>query len=380
MLENELNYYLVGGAVRDEILGIPVKDRDYVVVGATPAQLLNLGFQQVGNDFPVFLHPRTHEEFALARTEKKIGRGYQGFRVDFNPNVTLAEDLQRRDLTINAIARDKEGHIIDPYHGVNDLQSKLLRHVSPAFIEDPVRLLRVARFYARFYDEGFCIAEETLQLLKTMVKNGEINALQPERVLAELTKALMTSAPAQFFTVLQQCGALVILFPIIANFWQDTKQQQSCHSHLKIAAQRHFSPACSFAVIAAYFSAKQDDLKQFNRLYPLPKSWQRLAKMVIDYSSYYSKITQLNAVQVYECLMGMDVLRGADRFQEFLQISAILANTDAFIAPWQRAYEILKSVDINELLQLNLSGKALGEAIQHHRILALTQYFPQDKS
>ncbi|RRA40172.1 multifunctional CCA tRNA nucleotidyl transferase/2'3'-cyclic phosphodiesterase/2'nucleotidase/phosphatase, partial [Cronobacter sakazakii] len=200
--------YLVGGAVRDALLGLPVKDKDWVVVGATPAEMLALGYQQVGKDFPVFLHPQTHEEYALARTERKSGQGYTGFTCYAAPDVTLEQDLQRRDLTINAIAQDDSGEFIDPYHGRDDLKARLLRHVSPAFNEDPLRVLRVARFAARYAHLGFRIAPETLSLMREMAENGELEYLTAERVWKETESALTTRNPQIYFLMLRECGAL----------------------------------------------------------------------------------------------------------------------------------------------------------------------------
>lgn len=208
-----MEIYLVGGAVRDELLGLAVKERDYLVVGATPEQLLALGYTQVGRDFPVFLHPDTREEYALARTERKSGRGYTGFICDFGPEVSLEEDLRRRDLTINAIARDEQGGLHDPYGGRQDLDRRILRHVSEAFAEDPLRVLRVARFAARFHHLGFTLADETLALMRRMAASGELAALTPERVWKETEKALATEDPQVYFEVLRRAGALGVLFP-----------------------------------------------------------------------------------------------------------------------------------------------------------------------
>lgn len=207
--------YLVGGAVRDALLGLPVKDKDWVVVGATPQQMLELGYTQVGSDFPVFLHPKTRQEFALARTERKSGVGYTGFICHSAPDVTLEQDLMRRDLTINAIAQADDGTLIDPYHGQQDLENKQLRHVSPAFVEDPLRVLRVARFAARFAHLGFTVAPETLALMQDMVVAGELAALTPERVWKEWENALTAENPDVFLKVLRQCGALGVILPEI---------------------------------------------------------------------------------------------------------------------------------------------------------------------
>ncbi|HEX8777467.1 MAG TPA: multifunctional CCA addition/repair protein, partial [Rhodanobacter sp.] len=207
-----MRIYLVGGAVRDKLLGRPEGDRDYVVTGASPDELLALGYKPVGRDFPVFLHPRTGEEHALARTERKSGRGYHGFEFHADPAVTLEQDLARRDLTINAIAEDEHGALIDPYGGARDLEARVLRHVSPAFAEDPVRLLRVARFAARFAPLGFTVADETMALLRQMVAEGEVDHLVPERVWAETRKALAEPQPSAFLRVLREAGALRVLF------------------------------------------------------------------------------------------------------------------------------------------------------------------------
>ncbi|MDY4366711.1 multifunctional CCA addition/repair protein [Pectobacterium brasiliense] len=214
-----MKIYLVGGAVRDSLLGLPVTEKDWVVVGATPENLLEQGYQQVGKDFPVFLHPISRDEYALARTERKSGKGYTGFVCHAAPDVTLEQDLLRRDLTINAIARTERGDLIDPYHGRRDLDNRVLRHVSDAFSEDPLRVLRVARFAARFAHLGFQIAEETMALMQKMAHEGELAYLTPERVWKETEKALGTSSPDVYFQVLRDCGALAALFPEIDNLY-----------------------------------------------------------------------------------------------------------------------------------------------------------------
>jgi tRNA nucleotidyltransferase (CCA-adding enzyme) len=205
-----LKIYAVGGAVRDELLGLPVKDRDYVVVGATPEEMIAQGFRPVGKDFPVFLHPQTHEEYALARTERKSGRGYRGFQIFASPEVTLEDDLARRDLTINAMARDERGALIDPFDGAADIVARVLRHIGPAFVEDPVRILRVARFAARF---GFTVAPETLALMRHMVEEGEADHLVAERVWQEFARGLMADEPVRMFEALRACGALARILP-----------------------------------------------------------------------------------------------------------------------------------------------------------------------
>ncbi len=214
-----MDIYLVGGAVRDALLNRPVTEKDWVVVNATPQQLLDQGYQQVGKDFPVFLHPETKEEYALARTERKSGAGYHGFDCYFAPDVTLEQDLQRRDLTINAMAQDDNGTLIDPYNGLDDLKQKKLRHVSDAFIEDPLRVLRVARFAARYHHLGFTVADETLALMTQLSQSGELNALTPERIWKETERALQEASPEIYFTLLQQTGALKCFFPELDCLW-----------------------------------------------------------------------------------------------------------------------------------------------------------------
>lgn len=208
-----MDVYLVGGAVRDQLLGISVHDKDWVVVGSSPEQMLSQGFQTVGKDFPVFLHPKTHEEYALARTERKSGHGYTGFECHFSPDVTIEDDLLRRDLTINAMAQHEDGTIIDPYDGQQDLQNKLLRHVSDAFVEDPLRVLRVARFAAKLAPLGFTVADETLELMSKIAQSGELSHLTAERVWQEWHKSLTTERPDVFLEVLRQCGALKVVLP-----------------------------------------------------------------------------------------------------------------------------------------------------------------------
>lgn len=231
-----MKVYLVGGAVRDQLLGYPVRERDWVVVGATPQQLLAQGYQQVGRDFPVFLHPKTREEYALARTERKMAPGYYGFRCDFNPRVTLVDDLQRRDLTINAMAMDEDGQLIDPYHGQDDLKTKVLRHVSNAFIEDPVRVLRVARFLARYHHLGFTLADETRALMYAMVRRGELKHLVAERVWQEWQRSLEEQDPGLFIHTLRSCGALEVVLPEIDHLFG---VPNPCHYHPEVDSGVH---------------------------------------------------------------------------------------------------------------------------------------------
>lgn len=253
-----MQVYLVGGAVRDHLLGYPYHEKDYVVVGAMPDQLLALGFQPVGKDFPVFLHPETKDEYALARTERKSGQGYHGFEFYTDSKVTLEEDLIRRDLTINAIAMDEHGHIYDPYGGQHDLEHKILRHVSTAFIEDPLRVLRIARFAARYKTLGFRIADETLTLMQDLTQSGELHALTPERVWKETSRALMENHADEYFAVLRSCGALKVLFPEIDALYGIPQRPEyhpeiDCGIHsmmsLQQACRANYSLDVRFAVL-----------------------------------------------------------------------------------------------------------------------------------
>lgn len=338
-----MQVYQVGGAVRDELLGLPVQDRDYVVVGATPAEMEKLGFRPVGKDFPVFLHPRTHEEYALARTERKTAKGYKGFQVHAEPEVTLEQDLARRDLTINAIARDDAGSIIDPYNGVSDIQAGILRHVSQAFVEDPVRILRVARFAARF--EQFSIAPETLELMREMVRNGEVDALVPERVWQELAKGLMERQPSRMFHVLRDCGALARILPELDCLFG---VPQPAQYHPEIDTGAHVMMVLDCTASRAYplevrFAALTHDLgkcttpqaewprhiaheqRSFTLIKPLcerlrvPNACRDLALVVARFHGIVHRAQELRAETLLKLLHDTDALRQPQRFELFLQ-------------------------------------------------------------
>lgn len=340
-----MRIYRVGGSVRDELLGLPVKDRDYVVVGATPESLVRLGYRPVGKDFPVFLHPETHEEYALARTERKTSRGYKGFEVLTSPHVTLEEDLARRDLTINAIAKDEAGQIIDPFNGVSDLKAGILRHVSPAFSEDPVRILRVARFAARF---NFQVIPETLSLMKDMVQNGEVNALVAERVWQELAKGLMADVPSKMFLTLRDCGALACILPEVDALFGVPQPE---HAHPEIDTGIHVMLVIDYAAKKNYpltvrFAALMHDLgkgatprelwprhighetrsiglteKLCNRI-RVPKNCRDLALLVARYHGDVHRASELRPATMADMLQITDAYRKPQRFEEFLQACA----------------------------------------------------------
>ena len=337
-----MQVFCVGGAVRDELLGLIVKDRDFVVVGSTPDQMEHLNFKPVGKDFPVFLQPKTHEEYALARTERKTGKGYKGFQIHADPSVTLEQDLARRDLTINAIAKDENGHLIDPYGGLDDLKLKIFRHVSPAFSEDPVRILRTARFAARFTE--FSIAPETLELMRDMVKNGEVDALVPERVWQEIAKGLMEQKPSRMFEVLRECGALQKIMPELDILW-GVPQPEIYHPEIDTglhimmvidyAAKQEFSLPIRFAALThdlgkgttpkdilprhtGHEVRGVDLLKEVSRRLRVPNDCKELAQIVAKFHGKVHQVSKMQPETVLQFLMDTDAIRQPQRFQEFL--------------------------------------------------------------
>ncbi len=304
-----MKVYQVGGAVRDELLGLPVDDRDYVVVGATPEEMERLGFKPVGKDFPVFLHPATHAEYALARTERKSGRGYKGFVVRAAPDVTLEDDLARRDLTINAIARDEQGNLIDPFGGAADLKAGVLRHVGPAFVEDPVRVLRVARFAARF---GFRPAPETLELMREMVANGEVDALVPERVWQELAKGLMAPAPRRMFETLAECGAL----PRVLPEWPRLEERRALAA-LDHAVARLLPLTVRYAALFA--GGPNDAVEGVAARLRAPTDCRDLAVLAARWSAPLRDARQLGAAALVDLFERADAFRRPERFAELVE-------------------------------------------------------------
>jgi tRNA nucleotidyltransferase (CCA-adding enzyme) len=314
--------YAVGGAVRDELLGLPVSDRDYVVVGATPEQMERHGFKPVGKDFPVFLHPKTHEEYALARTERKIARGYKGFTIHAAPDVTLEQDLERRDLTINAMARDESGALVDPFGGARDLERQLLRHVSAAFAEDPVRILRVARFAARF---GFAVAPETMALMRAMVKNGEAGALVPERVWQEFSRGLMEGDPALMLGVLADAGLLDVLLPELGLAFDHGRPANDAARvlvrALDCAAAERLALAPRFALIALRAPAPEAAAALCERL-RAPGECRDLARLAQRYADALMRSPALSAAGLLDLLERCDAFRRPARFDELLAVCA----------------------------------------------------------
>ena len=322
-----MQVYLVGGAVRDELLGRAVRERDWVVVGATPAELEHLGYRAVGRDFPVFLHPETQEEYALARLERKVGPGYRGFITDFSPAVTLEQDLRRRDLTINAMARDGTGRIIDPHGGQADLKARRLRHVSPAFAEDPVRILRVARFAARFAGLGFEVAPETMALMRNMVEAGEAGALVSERVWRELERALGEGAAQRCLEVLRDCGALAVLLPEIAS----PEAATAAITALSTAAARGATTPVRWAAMLAGLPVGQ--IEALSERLRVPNSYRELAVLS---ARLESKLREGAGAADPDWLLQLlelaDAFRRPERFAQWLELLALdLPATQALV-------------------------------------------------
>ncbi|MGI9288613.1 MAG: multifunctional CCA addition/repair protein [Pseudomonadales bacterium] len=400
--------YLVGGAVRDALLEIPVTERDWVIVGATPEAMLERGYKQVGKDFPVFLHPETHEEYALARVERKIGRGYTGFACDSSPDVTLEQDLLRRDLTINAIAQDTDGNLIDPYNGEQDLANKQLRHVSPAFSEDPLRVLRVARFAARFAHLGFVVATETQDLLRTMVNSGELNDLVAERVWQECAKGLATPMPQRFITALRGCDALRIIFPEVDRLF-GVPQPPKYHPEidtgehvllaLQQAAELQTSTAVRFAVLLHDLGkgiTPAEDLPNHHGHEKLgcplveevcsrlraPKEYRSLALKVCEWHLHSHRALQLKPATVLKLFEALDVWRRPHLFTEFLLASEADARgrTGLENQPYRQAEYLRAALDacaivnIQSLVDEGLSGSKLGQQLRAQRVVALTAF------
>lgn len=369
-----MKIYLVGGAVRDKLLGREVTERDYVVVSATPKEMLDLGFRQVGKDFPVFLHPETNEEYALARTERKTGKGYTGFECNADPSVTLEEDLIRRDLTINAMAQevgDSSNAIIDPYHGQLDLKKKILRHISSAFSEDPVRILRVARFASRFPD--YTVFPETNDLMKKMVETGEVDALVAERVWKEFSRALSEENPLRFFEVLNDCGALKKLFPEIISKGSLATSKSLDYLH-RALTDRNPNDLIRFGSLALGLD-KYEITSFCQRLKP-PSRFSELAILVSSNLSNYISLDFQNAESVINFLEKIDAYRRPERFSDFCQILKFLP---AEISPInstqiiQDAFELTNVIDSKQFIDKGLKGEEIGKAIHGARVEKLQQ-------
>lgn len=401
---SKIQYYLVGGAVRDRLLGRPIKDRDWVVTGATPEDMQAHGFRPVGKDFPVFLHPTTHEEYALARTERKTARGYHGFEFYTNPSTTLIEDLQRRDLTINALAETAEGEIIDPYGGQVDLEQRILRHVSDAFAEDPVRILRVARFHARYAQYGFTVAPETLYLMHTMVAAGEVDSLVPERVWQELETALQESNPECFIQTLRECGALKVLFPEIDRLFGIPQPAQhhpeidtGVHTLMVLqrATQLSDSTTVRFAALThdlgkgltsadilpshhGHEDRSYDLVRELCQRYRAPKHFQQLAELTARYHTHIHRAFEQQAKTCLHVLEACDAFRKPERFEELL--IACQADSQGRTGFEHRPYpqadffravlDACQAVDVQSIIQQGYKGEQIREHLHRERLTA----------
>ncbi len=403
---SSMKTYLVGGAVRDKLLGRPVIERDWVVVGSSPEQMQQLGYLPVGKDFPVFLHPQTKEEYALARTERKTGRGYGGFSFYCGAEVTLEDDLIRRDLSINAMAEDEQGNIIDPYNGQQDLAKKLLRHVSPAFSEDPVRILRIARFAARYHHLGFNVADETMDLMRTMVTQGEVDHLVAERVWKETERALGEPHPETFIQILRECGALARLFPEIdalfgvpqtAEHHPEIDTGIHCLMSLQQAVKLGGNSCVRFATLVhdlgkattppeewprhiAHEARSLPLVKRLCSRAAVPREFKDLALIAAQWHTHCHRALELKPATVLKVLQATDALRRPERFEQFLICCEADArgrtgfeSRDYPQADYlRRCLQAAKDIDINAVKTLGLTGPAFGEALDKQRLQKLT--------
>lgn len=400
-----MQVYCVGGAVRDELLGLSVQDRDFVVVGSTPTEMEAAGYKPVGKDFPVFLHPNTRDEYALARTERKTAKGYKGFQVHADPDVTLEQDLARRDLTINAIAKDESGHLIDPYSGIQDLKDKVLRHVSPAFSEDPVRILRAARFAARFID--FDVAPATMNLMREMVEKGEVDALVPERVWQEISKGLMEEKPSRMFEVLRACGALKKIMPELDALWG---VPQPANHHPEIDTGVHVMMVIDYAASKQYqlpvrFAALMHDLgkgttpkdllprhigheqrsvdllQALSKRLRVPNDCKELAHIVAKFHGKVHQVAEMRPETLLKFLVETDAIRQPERFGDFLLACEcdIRGRTGYETQAFEKADLLLgllraaSAVDAGAVAKLQDTPDRIKQAVYEARLNALEQ-------
>ncbi len=379
-----MDIYLVGGAVRDALLGLPVHERDYVVVGATPDEMLTQGFKQVGRDFPVFLHPDTQDEYALARTERKQGHGYRGFTVHAAPEVTLNEDLARRDLSINAMAMDAEGHLIDPYGGLQDLQQKCLRHVSPAFVEDPLRVLRLARFAARFWHLHFRVAKDTLALAQHIAQSGELAYLQPERIWQEIYRGLLTENPAIFWQTLQDCQALTALIPETA--WHAQWQCRDVFEMLDHTKSLPLPRRWALWMLDIYGpkAATVEKLKVLAKAWAIPKTVLTYTTWVMTQLATLIDHALTSPAHLLQWIQRLDYHRRAERWQGFYEDLASWQGKQGFgpdaAALWlwlKTAVARVSTVSPHTYVAQGLGGQQLADAIHAAQLAVLTDYWHQ---
>ncbi len=391
-IHREINSYLVGGAVRDQLLGRNIVERDYVVVGSNVKQMLTLGFQQVGKDFPVFLHPTTKEEYALARTEKKQGQGYTGFVCHASEDVTLEQDLLRRDLTVNAMALTEDGRIIDPFNGQQDLQDKILRHVSEAFVEDPLRVLRVARFAARYHYLGFTVADETMTLMEKISTDGELSTLSAERTWKEIASSLSEKNPEVFFQILEQCSALKVIWPELVKLWQQSCDSELFHNQaefslatlkqaVSLSKDINIRFACLCVAIAngknvpvpASFTDICSSLKP-------PKQTQQLALKAAQHHQTVLSISQQDAETILSLFDQLDSWRKPEFLTDFLLVCQAKHQS---LSPAQPAtftigdylnklFQHCRNVNAQPFIDQGLTGKAIKNAMQAEKLRIIT--------
>lgn len=381
-----MQVYLVGGAVRDRLLGRPVTDKDFVVVGSSVEQMLAAGFQQVGADFPVFLHPTSHQEYALARTERKQGRGYQGFSVYASPDVTLFDDLQRRDLTINAMAIEVisltddtpiTGEVIDYHNGLYDIDNKTLRHISTAFSEDPLRVLRVARFYGRYYELGFSIADETLDLMRQLVKSGELTHLSSERVWQESSRATMQTSPHVYWQTLFDIGALNDYFVAIARAWQNITIKETVQTALYFAGQMQLNLSQRWALLMAslddsLFHLKNDEdtasksIIDIGQSAKVPKAHTQFASLFVEHAQQLNKIKELDAAQKIDLIQACNAHKTPEKLSQLLVTSQVLQLAIHHLQ-MMLALSSFHAIDMTDIAS-GLKGPAIGAALRDARI------------
>ncbi len=382
-----MEVFLVGGAVRDELLDLPVNERDWVVVGSNPEEMLKQGFKPVGKDFPVFLHPKNKEEFALARTERKSGKGYYGFEIFASPDVTLEEDLLRRDLTINAMAKSPAGEIIDPYGGQQDINKKVLRHVSKAFTEDPLRVLRAARFAAKLKSQGFKIADETLELMRVITASGELKLLATERIWQETKSALSTNHPESFFSILENINALEQSHTAISNAFSNEKHYGL--DALALMSTQNKDPCMRFAAMLGglYYQSQEIGEKETDELasqLPLPNDCKDLIKLTVTLQQHCHNVFNLDSKQFLNLLHKLDVRRKPERFETLLSIFAVThqvsTGKQAYTqANWiKRASKEIEHVDIGKWVKEGLTNQELAENLQHAQLEILELMIKQN--
>ncbi|CAL1328975.1 multifunctional CCA addition/repair protein [Candidatus Providencia siddallii] len=408
-----MRIYLVGGAVRDQLLGLPISDKDFVVVGSTPKEMIKNGFKQVGSDFPVFIHPKTNEEYALARTERKIALGYNGFFCNNNKNITIEDDLLRRDLTINAIAQDENGKIVDPYHGYDDIKKRILRHVSPAFVEDSLRVLRVARFAARFYQKGFTVAPETIALMQSKSVLNELLYLKPERIWLETEKALKSDSPEIYIKILRKCGALAIIFPEIEKLFdvsgfKQCKQEIDIGNHtmmvMKIVSKLTSNINVRFAALCHDFgeilTSKKILLSHSNHVengiqiingfckrIKVPTDICDFACLAARFHDKIHIINKLTAIEIVNIFNIMDAWRKSCRI-EYL---SIVSEADAKgrngclyeLYPqgdfFRQAFDIAKSISVKSIIKQGFKDFKIREELTKQRIKGIFDWKKHQK-